>query len=716
MMRSQLSLLLLAAFAAFAQTAPWPLGKISARTGLVLTDDAVVTLIQNSSGDVAHQYVSRIAQRPRVEGTPEYREAVEWVAGTAKELGLSEARVERYPADGVREYLGYRTKLAWTAKKAELWMVRPNRVRLTSYEDLAISLCRNSVSADVEADLVDIGAGLTDADYRTPVKGKLVLTSSEPGDVAGPAVEQRGALGIVSYWSIPNWDRLNRLPGDYPNLVGWRYLPEPAAGKKGTFAFMISARRARELQRMMETGEVVRLHAIVDAAPAPGTLDVATAAIRGAKYPDEEITLAAHLDEVGAEDNASGSASLLEVARTLTALVAAGKLPPPLRTIRFVWGPEYSGTAAWLAHHGGDTVKRIAAFNFDQLGADLLRAESVFQVTRTPDSTPSFLNAVTESALAFANRFNDVSYPRNKEFHIISVTGTRNRLQGRMVPYLAGSDHELYNHLGVPANFATMWPEKFYHSSEDTPDKVDPTQLHRAIVIGLAAIVPAAYADDGDAASLAALAAVWSHARLSEAESRGAARVLASDAAGLAGSARFARALMSHAYRTESEAVRSAAVFARTDGARQAVEGLASIVANERPATEEMIRWKAKALGTAAPEERLTAEERTAAHIFPARRAGHELTTSGAAFAKSPAPAVEEALREAVRKLADLGETDLRRMGFEDVPAFYANGKRSVLEICDDVEAEYGVRIDLASMMRYFEAFEKAGVMDLARK
>ena len=58
----------------------------------------------------------------------------------------------------------------------------------------------------------------------------------------------------------------------------------------------------------------------------------------------------------------------------------------------------------------------------------------------------------------------------------------------------------------------------------------------------------------------------------------------------------------------------------------------------------------------------------------------------------------------------------LRLMGFADVPAFYANGRRSVLEIRDDVEAEYGAHFDAARMVQYFKAFAAAGVMDLVRR
>ena len=708
---------LLVAFPAVVQgPAPSPVGPISPRTGLVLSDDAVIEMIQNSSGDVAHQYVARIAQQQRVMGTPEYQAATEWIAETARHLGLADVRIEKYPSDGVQEYMGYRTRRAWTPKRAELWLVAPNRVRLTSYDDLAISLCRNSLSADTTAELVDVGAGVTDADYRQDVRGKIVLTASDPASISAMAVTQRGALGIVSSWSVPEWDRQNRLPGDHPTQVGWRYLPEPAPGKPGPFAFMISGRRAQELRELLGGG-VVRMHALVDASLDAGTVDVVSATIPGSTFPDEEISVTAHLDEIGAEDNASGSAALLEMARTVQGMIRAGKLPRPLRTIRFIWGPEYLGTAAWLSRHLRDPVTRVASMNMDMLGGDLLKEESVFLVSRTPDATPSYLNAVLESTLAFMNRQNDVSYPMQKEFHILSVTGTRNRLQGRMIDFMSGSDHEIYNRLGVPAGFATMWPEKYYHSSEDTPDKVDPTQLHRAVFLGLATIATAAWIDESRAADLAALAAVYARKHTADAEAQAAERVLSAAARDFAESVRQANGLIAHAYRRETAAIRSTSAFARTTSARAPVEALAAQVASSehhaRANLDALVQWRAGVIGVAPHRASAAAAEHEAARLFPSRRTGNELTGTAGVLAGDRWLAVRDAIHRNESAMLARGATSLRTAGFADVAAFYANGRRSVLEIRDDVEAEYGAYFEAATMLAYFRAFVEAGVMDL---
>ena len=95
-------------------------------------------------------------------------------------------------------------------------------------------------------------------------------------------------------------------------------------------------------------------------------------------------------------------------------------------------------------------MRRVAHFNFDMLGASLTRTHSRFLVSYTPDWNASFVNAVSESTVAFMNRFNGVTYPRRKDFHIGSVTGSRDPLDVHMERYSRGSDHQLFNDHGIP--------------------------------------------------------------------------------------------------------------------------------------------------------------------------------------------------------------------------------------------------------------------------
>jgi len=704
---------------------PSPLGSLSPRTGLLLKDSITVKLIQTSSGDLAHDYVRQIAQWDRSQYTPGYALAAEWVRQKAVEFGLEQVTIEHYPSDGKIDYFGNRTQKFWSVKKAELWLTSPYEVRLTSYAELPMSLARNSSSADIETEIIDVGTGLGEDDFKKDVKGKIVFTTGNPQLVFQRAVVQRGAAGIVTSYSVPEFDVLNRLPGDFPDQVGWGSIPQPGEKTPASFAFLISARRAQELRTLARAGTPLRMRAFVNAEFSDGNIEVVSGLVPGSNYPNEEIVVTAHLDHYkpGANDNASGSASILEAARTLNQLIQERKLPRPLRSIRFLWVPEYSGLYAWFSKHLDDPIKRIANLNFDMLGEDLLLTNAVFAIAYTPDWNPTFLNALTESILQFMNRYNDDRYPLQKDFHIISVTGSRNRLQGRMVLYTTGTDHEVFNDARIPGTGALGWPDYFYHSSEDTPDKTDPTQLHRVIFFGLAAMTTLAYADDQDAAELARLALLYGKKRIAGSEHEALGALFGAKKENLLEDESNAKILIKHVYGRERAAVRTCGVFTKTPATKNAIENLAGML-NDDEATslkniEEVASARAKDFNVVRKAPSLTDVERRASRMIPECMKGKEIYgvnyVASKLMADSTVQKLSVGIREAMQRMRERGQGALRIMGMPNAPARYANGQRSILEIRDAFTAEYAP-MPIDALIAYFQAFEKAGVMRIVKK
>src|SRR5204863_5090828 len=115
------------------------------------------------------------------------------------------------------------------------------------------------------------------------------------------------------------------------------------------FAFMVTPARARAWQARLRGGETIRLRGEVDAGREPSAYLIPTAIILGRRR-DQEVVFSCHLDHPnpGANDNASGCAGELEVARTLSHLIRSGALPQPERTIRFLWPAEMEGTISLL--------------------------------------------------------------------------------------------------------------------------------------------------------------------------------------------------------------------------------------------------------------------------------------------------------------------------------------------------------------------------------
>lgn len=710
------------------------LGPISPRTGLLLTDNATIKLINTSSGDLAHDYVSRIALWDRTRMTQGYRKAAEWVAQKAEEFGLEEVTIESFPSGGGVQYFGNRTEPYWEVKRGELWMKEPYSIKLTSFKELPLSLCKHSASVHLETELVDIGTGLLETDYKTDIKGKIVLTSSAPEHIIQRAVDEKGAAGILSYFVSPFWDYANRQPGEFPSQVGWATLrgseivPKEKSGgevppEKETFAFLISTQRANELKQLMLQGETIRLRVDVDSENRPGTLDIVNGIIKGSKYPAEEIVLAAHLDHYkpGANDNASGSAILLEMIRVLNHMIEAREIPEPLRTIRFMWMPEYIGTWAWFSKHHSDPVKRIAALNYDGSGADLIKTHGVFIMMYTPDAMPSFLNAVMESILDFMNANNNVRYPAQKDFHIISLTGSRNRLHGEMAQFNMGSDHEVFNNLKIPGGMVGAGPDDFYHSQEDNPDKVDATQLHRAVFSGLAALLTIAYADDENAVDMAQLSLIYGKKRIGmEGETRAARLVATLTAEDVEEKERLIPKIITHVYQREQAAILSTKIFARTSKTRETIEQTALLLESaERLSLQNIAKsmeLQAAALNKTPRKYVLSTVEKEAARLFPQRNTTHPLEGTTYVYEKlngdSDLKALQKGLEQVGDNLKKKGESVLLLFALRDAPSFYADGTRSILEIRDAIAVEY-TWLPAELMNLYFRVFEKAGVVTI---
>jgi len=476
----------------------------------LLPEKEVAALANELSGETAKRNLEGVARFHRQRGSQGFHEAAEFVAERLEAYGLEDAAILQFPADGKIFYGTQRSRPAWDADFGELWEVKkaetkekssnkgdPQGVginewraasgekKMASYEAEPIVLAEDSESADVTADLIDVGEGTKESDYAgKDVKGKIVLVSAQPGAVQDLAVGKFGAAGIVSYAQ----NQKTAWWGEDENLIRWGHLETFSPHK--TFGFMVSLQTARRLRERLAQGEEIRLHAVAKAGRHAGNYEVVTAAIPGAELKDEEIAFSCHLDHQrpGANDNASGCVTILEVARTLQKLIAEGKLARPARTIRFIWPPEIEGTVT-LLNAKPEFAKRIkAVVHMDMVGGGP-ETKAVFHVTRGPMSLPSFVHDV---AWAFAEFVNEESYKfaatGKAEFPLVAPEGGKEPLGAVDSAYTMGSDHQVYqdSSFGIPAIYLNDWPDRYIHTNLDSAANIDPTKLKRAAFIGAA--------------------------------------------------------------------------------------------------------------------------------------------------------------------------------------------------------------------------------------
>jgi aminopeptidase YwaD len=459
----------------------------------LLSEPIVAALAKELSGERAHETIRAISSNHRVRGSRPFRVAAELIASKARAAGLEEVKIEEFPADGKIFYGTQRSRPPWDAEFAELWEMKREgaswkpSVLIASWDKEPMSLAEDSESGDVTAELVDVGAGSSEKDYAgKDVRGKLILVSSQADAVVPLGIAKHGAAGIVSYAQ----NQHTAWWGENADLVRWGHLDTFSPTK--TFAFMVSPRVAKSFKDRLARGEKVTMHATVRAGQHAGAYSVATAAIRGAdpRLSQEEIVFSCHLDHPnpGANDNASGCATILEVGVTLSKLIKDGRIPRPARTIRFVWPPEVEGTMAIL-NAKPDWARRIkAVVHMDMVGAGP-ESKSVFHVSAGPGSLPSLVYDVGQAFGAWVNgQTYRYAATGSSEYPLTSPRGGKEPLLAQLDEFDMGSDHEVYSDAswGIAAIYLHDWPDRYIHTTWDTPERIDPTKLLRAAFIGAA--------------------------------------------------------------------------------------------------------------------------------------------------------------------------------------------------------------------------------------
>lgn len=612
-------------------------GPAHAQTTPFLSDDEIRMISNEISGDRAFEHIRWLTHWHRDSGMEGYFKAADYVMKAAKEAGLEDVRFVEQPLPGPN----------YTARSAELWMVEPVEVKLADIGEHAVYLSDGSHDADLTAELIWIGNASEESLKNLDVAGKIVLTDANPTIAAYRAVWAKGAAGIVTFVTSED-----RSPMDYPDQIAWTRIPvTPPEGKKGTFAFALPPRKGETLRRIMATdgmqdffatgkptkGGRVRLRAKVDTeiGTAPGRTGFVEGLIHGTQRNDQQIVLTAHLQEEqgSANDDGSGCANLLEIARTFNKLISEGKIQRPRRDIKFWWTDEIYSEYRYFRDFPNEPKKLLANLHQDMTGANQQMGGSRVQhLIFAPHSRTSYLDALFESVGTYLLQTNNGflapsrqgGLPRPFTRPIYSTRGSRQGYNARFVPYFDSSDHMTFldGPINVPAVAMVNWDDEFIHSSDDDLFQIDQTQLRRnAFYIGSMAYF-LAFADETDVALLEGETYAQGSGRLAN-DLKVAMRLLKDSTSDPEESWKHASMIVEQGAQREIRALGSAGVFVGTN--RDAQQTINEMVARMRIKGNEMMTdlraYYRQLHGRDPRPTRLTAEELAATHKVPANAA-----------------------------------------------------------------------------------------------
>jgi len=464
-------------------------------------------ILQEISGDAAYEHIRFMTQFHRPGGGADGLWAVaEYYDRKAREFGLEDVSLIK------QNY----SRRPWNAEFADLWIIQPRPERVASTLQSVLHLADYSRAADVTGELVDVGAGAAEDLATIDVSGKIVLTYGSIESVMSLAVGDGGALGLIWYPDPFG------AQSAYPDQLRWARVPRASDDYEPTFAFGLSLRQGLALrERIAQASEPIVVRAVVESAFNSGQgaepwQVMVEAFIRGTEPGlGQDVVLTGHLQEEGtsANDDASGTANVLEIARAFNKLIEEGRLPRPRRNLRFWWVTEISSQRQYFADHPEASEQMWVNINQDMVGADqsqdVLRKQNI---TRLPATRFHFFNDVVESVIDYmvASNTSELAqaqagsgfYPNPHLSHL----GSRDRYNARMIFFHNNTDHMPFNEtpIGVPGTTFTNWPDNYIHSSDDQLWNIDRTQLGR----NAASVALMAYAmASADSSSVARLAA-----------------------------------------------------------------------------------------------------------------------------------------------------------------------------------------------------------------
>ena len=428
--------------------------------------------------------IALISRFHRIQGSRGLADAADFIMGSLNTLKVS-AVLYSETYDGTRKFANLKVPIGWEVIHGE---VEVGEKKLTTDRSPLVVLA-HSPSGDCEGEILVIDKK---EDWRD-ARGKIVLIGEDWRENYHRANEA-GAVGFIIYRK----GLKNALP--YVGLflqkedLEWAQIPAVAIPETWALEVIEKTRRNEKIRGRIKVKTEIKEKEV---------MPIVYATIGKPPY----LLFSAHLchPKPGANDNASGSAMLLELAR----LLSRRHSDTSRLGFAFLWIPEHIGSGAFVERFA--TIKDF----YGVINLDMVGGESVMLV-RPSLSRFSILSGAVEFFLENINT-------HASEFGGLPV------LKSSVHPYRMGSDHDIFNIFGVPALTLITWPDPYYHSSEDSVDKIHKDTVN---IIGRAVLSSALFLSTGSLNELDRFAQYFRMKYLGE--------------MGMKGDVRVARKLVSH--------------------------------------------------------------------------------------------------------------------------------------------------------------------------
>ncbi len=438
---------------------------------------------QEMTGDLAFETVSFVEKFWRVVGNSGFNKSVYRIAEQLEKDGYV---LEENATD--KDVLTYRIETrplkrpTWESVDANI-TINEETVPLLAHTTNRNMIALNSYSTPKEGVTAEV---IYIKDVKklktTNVKGKIVFAETSPGRIFKTVLDG-GAVGVMTY---SNPDYLQ--PEKNTTSIQFRSVPLDSVHKSWGIAMSYAAKE--RLKTALSKGKV-SLNVKVQTKIYKSKELTIVADIKGSEQPKKRLVFSAHIQEPGANDNASGVGAALEMASVTAKLVKEGKINPK-RTLTFLWGDEIVSTGRYVKEDSIRAKDIVWGISLDMVGEDTEKTGGTFLIEKMPDPSAIWTRG-NDKHSEWGGR--KMKLDQMKPHYLNDFVIEKFKAQGKRAnwivntnPYEGGSDHVPFLRGNIPSVLFWHFTDQFYHTDNDRIDKVSKTTLKN---VGTAALVSA---------------------------------------------------------------------------------------------------------------------------------------------------------------------------------------------------------------------------------
>jgi hypothetical protein len=435
------------------------------------------------SGDLAYATTDFVAQYWRVAGNTGFNKSVYWIAEHLEKAGY----VLEDKATAANR-LTYRIETremehpTWEPVSASLQITGEETPLLISERNRNMTYL-NSASTPKEgitAEVIQLSKDTNIADYN--LKGKVVYSASSTRGLYREVLD-KGALGIITY-NNPSYLQ----PEKNTTSIQFRSLPPQRDSQ--FWGIALSYATKERLESALAKGKVEVLVNIQTKTYESEELTV-VANIKGAKLPKERLVFSAHIQEPGANDNASGVGAQLEMATLAADLFKTEEITLD-RTLTFLWGDEIISSRRYIQEDSKRAASIKWGVSLDMVGENTAITGGSFLIEKMPDPSAVWTRGKDKHSEWGGNvlTLEDMKPHYLNDFMIDTFKnqGAFANWEVNTNPFEGGSDHTPFLNTDIPGLLLWHFTDQFYHTDSDTIDKVSQETLKN---VGTGALVSA---------------------------------------------------------------------------------------------------------------------------------------------------------------------------------------------------------------------------------